>query len=196
MMNYLNLFVLSLAMGCQVTMANNVLFPTADASIRKDRRDQNFGSQSHMTVTKTTGANSRLSLMKFDTTHIDMSDDVSAKLILYVSGTDEESETNTRTVTISRVEGNFEEDAITWDSYSDDQLPYNPEKSVSFEVHDDHIGKAGHIEISSLMESGDDTLMLAIHVEDGGHVKVASKDHPLSSRAPRLLVQRMGDDEM
>ena len=171
---------------------NQIHYPTADASIRRDRSDQNFGWQSHMIVTKRAVSKSRIGLMKFNTTYIGSVDDVSAKLVLFISGTDSTNSTGYRTVTVSRAEENFIEEEVTWNSYIKEKTVYeiDTKRRVSFDVHNSHVGQAGQIEISSLMENGEETLVVAIHIEDGGHVKLASKDHPSASRVPRLIVSR------
>jgi len=126
--------------------------------------------------------------MKFDTSGVDVTEDFSAKLSLYVAGTDGGEY---RTVKISRVDGDFDEHEVTWETYDSAVT----DEHVMFDVHRDHVGSAGQIEIGGLMKAGEDFLTVAIHVVEGGHVQLASREHPFSSRSPRLLVSMIDSTE-
>ena len=129
--------------------------------------------------------------MKFDIKNIHKGDNITANLTLYISGTDDDRDY--RTVNICKVEDDFEEHDVTWKTYD----PTCSDRSLSFNVHRDDVGKTGQINVADLINPGEDMLVIAFHVEDGGHVKLASKDHPHMARMPRLLVsQHNGDDEM
>ena len=177
--------------ACSKDVPASVIFPTADAGIRRDRSNQNFGYQPNITVTKISGTKARAALLNFDTSHLDKSNSISAMLMLFISGTDNDE---FRTVKISKVSNSFEEHDVTWESYASEDVGENgPADYVSFEVHRDDIGKAGHIDVSRLIKEGDDSLTVVIHVENGGHVKLASKDHDNKNLSPRLLVSNVGE---
>ena len=165
-------------------LANQLFYPSADASLRRDKRNKNFGDQTHITITKQETARSRVALMKFDTKDIYKDENTTASLVLYISGTD--GDQDYRTVSICKVEEDFEEHEVTWKTYD----PSCSEQSLSFDVHRDDVGKTGQINVTDLIDASEDMLVLALQVEDGGHVKLASKDHPHNARMPRLLVSQ------
>lgn len=174
------------------TLSNQLYYPSADATLRKDKRDTNFGFQSHMTITKHESARSRIGLMKFDTTNIYKDGNFTASLMLHIDSTDDDGEY--RTVNICKVhpDSDFEEDEVTWKNYEPGECSG---KSLSFDVHRDDAGRTGQINIAELINPEEDSLVLTLRVESGGHIKLASKDHPKIARIPRLLVSQQGGYE-
>lgn len=69
-----------------VSSSSRVVYPIADASIRKDRKDKNYGKQSNITITKLSGTNARVALMRFDTSEIQSNENLSTKLMLHILG--------------------------------------------------------------------------------------------------------------
>lgn len=65
---------------------SRVVYPIADASIRRDKKDKNYGKQSNITITKLSGSNARVALMRFDTSEIQSNDNLSTKLMLHIAG--------------------------------------------------------------------------------------------------------------
>jgi len=162
----------------------SVFYSTGDASLRKDRQDENFGASQHITITRDDAKNSRIAVMKFDTAHMDAEEPIGALLRLYIVDADANYEE--RTVTIRRVHADFDEDEVSWSTFNGDSEADNKD-SIEFSVHQDHVGKAGQVDVSSLMRPGED-LKLAIHVKDSGHVKFASRDHNILDFHPKLLI--------
>ena len=178
------LAILALSLAPAHSKVASVLYSTGDASLRKDRQDENFGASRNMTVTRDDAKNSRIAVMKFKTAHMDAEEPIGALLRLYIVDADANYEE--RTVTIRRVHADFDEDEVSWSTFNGDSEADNKD-SIEFSVHQDHVGKAGQVDVSSLMRPGED-LKLAIHVKDSGHVKFASRDHNILDFHPKLLI--------
>lgn len=92
---------------------------------------------------------------------------------------------------IRRLNESFEEHEVTWESYTQNDDLLEAENSVEFDVHRDHVGKSGKIDISRLIKPSENHLIVAIHVGNGGHVKVASKENKNVRLIPHLLLSNM-----
>jgi hypothetical protein len=110
-----------------------------------------------------------------------------AMLRLYIADVDAVSEE--RIVLIKRVNDPFEEDNVSWDSYD---AHSEGEEWIEFHVHNEHVGKIGQVDVSTLMVPGK-SLTLAIHTSEKGHVKFASREHENASAHPKILMLQ-GDE--
>ena len=180
-----SIYKLSLfALLAQIGYANQVkklLSATADASLRKDRQFQNYGKARHITVTKDSAKNARVALLTFDTADV-ATESTKALLRIYVADVDGVSED--RKVLIRRVNSNFDEDRVTWSNYDAHE---ESDKWIEFHILNEHVGKIGQLDVSSLIVPGEN-LNLAIHTDDEGHVKIASKEHENPAAHPQLLI--------
>ena len=169
----------------QVATANqvkSVLIASADASLRKDRQYQNYGTARHMTVTNDSAKNARVALLKFDTAPISKDDDTKVILRLFIADVDGVREH--RTVLIKRVNNNFDENDVSWNTYDATE---EGKEWVEFHVHNDHVGKIGQVDVTALMVPGEN-LSLVIHTSDKGHVKFASKENSNFATHPKILL--------
>jgi hypothetical protein len=177
----LSFFALLAQLG-QANQIKGVLGASADTSLRKDRQYQNYGTAQHITVTKDSAKNARVALVKFDTANVSEDDAAKALLRLYIADVDGLAEQ--RTVLIKRVNNNFDENDVSWNNYD---VSKEGQEWIEFHIHNDHVGKIGQVDVTSLMVPGKN-LSLAIHTSDRGHVKFASKEHSDSASHPKLLL--------
>ena len=162
----------------------NIIFPSGDASLRKDREDENFGDSQHITVTKEEAKNARIAVMKFDTSDVDESTLDSAMLRLFIA--DVNAHDNQGIVKIRRIEEDFDEHDVSWSTFSAHSHDSDTEW-IEFDVHNEHKGKTGQVDVTSLMRHGED-LKLAIHMKENGLIKFGSKDHDNVGSHPKLMI--------
>eukprot|EP00979_Chaetoceros_neogracilis_P005542 scaffold1010_cov232-Chaetoceros_neogracile.AAC.3 len=145
----LSFFALLAQLG-QANQIKGVLGASADTSLRKDRQYQNYGTAQHITVTKDSAKNARVALVKFDTANVSEDDAVKALLRLYIADVDGLAEQ--RTVLIKRVNNNFDENDVSWNNYD---VSKEGQEWIEFHIHNDHVGKIGQVDVTSLMVPGD-----------------------------------------
>jgi hypothetical protein len=161
----------------------NVIKASQDASLRRDRWDENFGHSKQLTVTPEDARSARVAVMKFDTSHVNAEDVDGALLLLRLFITDSSATPDSsNTVSIARINDDFNEHHVSWDSFHYDVS----DEWIEFDVHHDHQGKTGQVDISSLFVPGED-LKIAIHMKETGHVKFASKEHNDTNNHPKLI---------
>mmetsp|Transcript_337 Transcript_337/g.567 ORF Transcript_337/g.567 Transcript_337/m.567 type:complete len:187 (+) Transcript_337:120-680(+) len=165
----------------QSNQVGSVIIASGDTIIRKDREDQNFGSAHHLTITNDLSKRSRIALIKFDLSHI--SDENLGRALLRLSIADVDNERQERDVLIKRIGSNFDESDISWNSFESNT---DDEEWIKFRVHNDHVGKVGQVDVTSLVLPGED-LYVALHTVDGGHVKFASREHHDTNIHPKLI---------
>jgi len=164
-----------------------VISASADTCLRKDRKYQNYGRARHLTVTKDKARNARVALLSFETETAPTDQATRAMLRLYIADVDAVSEE--RIVLIKRVNTNFEEDNVSWNTYDSHS---EGEDWIEFHIHNNHVGKIGQVDISTLLVPGK-SLTLAIHTSDKGHVKFASREHDNPNAHPKILLLQ-GDE--
>lgn len=176
------LAILSLSLApVESNTVTNVIKASHDASLRRDRYDENFGDSQQITITPEGATSARVAVMKFDTAHVE--EEAGAALLrLFISDSGAAPGTS-NTVSIVRIHDDFHEHDVSWDSFN----YKTTDEWIEFDVHHDHKGKTGQVDVSSLMVPGED-LKLAIHMKHDGHVKFASKDHVDSNIHPKLLL--------
>lgn len=175
---------LAFVMLFQPVLSRTMLAPSRDTTLRRDKRETNFGSTHHITATglHSNARKTRVGLMKFDTSGIEETEDVLATLELYISEMDEEQEV--REVIVRRVSDDFEEHTVTWSTYEG----LTEDGQARLPIHRDHIGQRIKVDVSELIVPGED-LKLTLHVDGVGHVKFGSKDHPLADTlSPKLSI--------
>jgi hypothetical protein len=172
----------------QSNQVGSVIIASGDATVRKDKQDQNFGSAHHLTITNDLSKRSRIAVMKFDVSQLNIED--LGRALLRLSISDVDSERQERDVVIKRIRSDFDESDISWNSFETDN---DAEEWIQFRVHNDHVGKVGQVDVTSLVLPGED-LYVALHTVDGGHVKFASKDHHDANIHPRLIL--LSDEEL
>jgi len=187
MKSILTLFVIYL-IQVQGNQLGSVIVASGDVTLRKDKENQNFGLAHHLTITNDLSKRSRITLIKFDVSHMNEEDLGKALLRLSIADVDQEREE--RDVIIKRIRSDFDESDISWNSFNAND---DPEEWIQFRVHNDHVGKIGQVDVTSLLIPGED-LHIALHTVDGGHVKFASKDHHDGNVYPRLIL--MKDEEL
>lgn len=161
----------------------SIIKPSHDASLRRDRWDENFGHTKQLTITPEDAKSARVAVMKFDTSHVNQEDIEGALLLLRLFITDASATPDTpHTVAITRIQDDFNEYSVSWDSFDYESSDH----WVEFDIHHEHRGKTGQVDISSLFVPGED-LKLAIHMKDTGHVKFASKEHDEAKHHPKLI---------
>jgi len=178
----LSLFALLAQIG-HANQVKSVLSASADTCLRKDRQYQNYGKARHFTVTKDDAKNARVALLKFDIESAPIDDTTRAMLRLFIADVDGVSEE--RIVLIRRVNANFEEDNVSWNTYD---LKSEGEEWIEFHISNDHRGQIGQVDVTSLMVPGSNSLNLAIHLSEKGHVKFASREHDNPQTHPKMLM--------
>jgi len=166
----------------KANQVNSILAASADASLRKDRGYQNYGTARHITVTKDSAKNARVALVKFDTADVSSDDQTKVLLRLFIADVDGLREQ--RTVLIKRVNNNFDENNVSWNNYD---ITEEGEDYIEFHIRNDHVGKLGQVDVTSLLVPGQN-LNLAIHTSDKGHVKFASKENSNLDSHPKLIL--------
>lgn len=182
----LSLFALFTS-GHASKVKSTVISASADTCLRKDRQYQNYGRARHLTVTKDKARNARVALLNFEIESAPTDQATRAMLRLYIADVDAVYEE--RIVLIKRVNDPFEEDNVSWDSYD---AHSEGEEWIEFHVHNEHVGKIGQVDVSTLMVPGK-SLTLAIHTSEKGHVKFASREHEDASAHPKILMLQ-GDE--
>lgn len=172
----------------QANQVGNVVVASGDVTLRKDREDQNYGSAHHLTITNDLNKRSRIALIKFNVSEMNI--EQMGKALLRLSIADVDKERQERDVIIKRINSDFDESSISWNGY---ETMSDGEDWIQFRVHNDHVGKIGQVDVTSLMLPGED-FYVALHTVDGGHVKFASKDHHDTSVHPRLIF--LQDEEL
>jgi hypothetical protein len=172
----------------QSNQLGNIIIASGDATVRRDKEDQNFGSAHHLTITNDWSKRSRIAVMKFDVSQIDQEN--LGRALLRLSIADVDNERQERDVVIKRIRSDFDETDISWNSF---ETNTDDEDWIQFRVHNDHVGKVGQVDVSSLVLPGED-LYVALHTVGGGHVKFASKDHHDENIHPRLIF--LQEDEL
>jgi hypothetical protein len=195
------LSLFTLLAHAQIGNANQLqetLTATADTIIRKDRQFQNYGVTRHIAVTNDSAKNARVALVQFDTADILTTKYTQTLFRMYILDvnidvyrvSDSDSEDGEISVLIRRVNSNFDEDRVTWSNYYVDYGDVNndeSEDSIEFRVMSEHVGKIGQVDVSNLMVPGEN-LNLAIYTSDGGHIKMASREHENPAAHPQLLI--------
>lgn len=174
-----------LALSSSFTDANQVKRvhrAAGDASIRRDRKYQNYGSNRQLTVTTHDAKSARVAVLQFNNIER-TSYDTQALLRLFISEVDDNHDH--RTVKIRRVNEDFEEDDVSWANFNFHEENHN---WIEFNIHSEHLGKVGQVDVSTLLEEGDTDLTLVIHMSDKGYVKFASREHETESTHPKILL--------
>ncbi len=175
----LTLFALQMV-SAEVSTSAIHLEPSHDTFVRRDKADKFYGDSKKITVTKK-GSNQRIGMMKFDTAAYSVgADGTAASLRLTVADT---HDTQPVEVKVYKMVNDFHEGEMTWDTFDGD---VHTDKHISFTVDGSNKDVPGEIDISQLLEEGED-VVLAFVVEDEGHVKFHSKDND-HDFVPKLII--------
>ncbi len=168
----------------------NVIMVSQDASLRRDRWQENFGNTKHLTIIPEDARAARVAVMKFDTSHLKEEDiDETALLLRLFIAEASKRDDGPNVVSITRIKEDFNENHVSWGSFD----YKGGDEWVEFEIHHEHSGKTGQVDISSLFVPGED-LKLAIQMKHQGHVKFASKEYEETIHHPKLVF--MGREDL